>query len=630
MNGSPRLPHEPALDGLRGLAVAGVVAFHAGYAWARGGFLGVSTFFTLSGFLITSLLLAEQRSTGRIDLPAFWGRRARRLLPASLLTLFAVSVLAGALATPEQLDGLRGDVLGALGYVANWRFMLSGQSYGDLFSAPSLVLYFWSLAIEEQLYLIFPLLVFVVPRRRLPPVLCGLVLGSIALGWVLYTPGGSTSAAYYGTGVRAGELLVGALLALLVATPSAPRDGIATRTAGVVALAGLLLAWATVRQDATALYRGGFVTHAVVTAMVIAACLVPGPVRAVLSLAPLRALGRISYGVYLYHWPVFVWLTPERAQVDGHALVGVQVALTLTLAALSYRVVEQPIRQGRSVRSLGALLAVPLAMTLVAAAVIASTLHPPRPATFELAASEPPIPSEPIVEPTADAPRVAIFGDSTALRTGFGLRGWGWTTGQIDMRDGGAEVGCPLGRGGAVDFVVTRIESEPMCSEWPARWGMLVAREHLDAAVIEIGPWDVTDRKLEGSDTWTHIGEQSYDAFLEKEMNLAVDVLSADGALVVWLTSPQIEFGRELTGIPKDHPISDPARMRRLNELIAKVDAERDEMAVIDLAGHLRSLPGGEMDPTLRPDGTHFSEDASVDLADWLAPAIIDAVRGNR
>jgi len=159
--------HQPGLDGLRGLAVAGVVAFHAGFSWATGGFLGVSTFFTLSGFLITSLLVAERASTGRIALGAFWARRARRLLPASLATLLGVAALASWLATPEQLADLRGDVLGALFYVANWRFILDGQSYGELFATPSPVLHFWSLAIEEQLYIFFPLVV--VLARRLEP-----------------------------------------------------------------------------------------------------------------------------------------------------------------------------------------------------------------------------------------------------------------------------------------------------------------------------------------------------------------------------------------------------------------------------------------------------------------------------
>ena len=605
-----KLAHHPALDGLRGLAVAGVVLFHAGYAWAIGGFLGVSTFFTLSGFLITSLLLAERSATGRIDLGAFWARRARRLLPAALATLLGVAALASWLATPEQLASLRGDVLAAVFYGANWRFIFDGQSYRDLFAAPSPVLHFWSLAIEEQLYVLFPLAVVAVGRRRLAPVLVALVTGSVALTWLLYSPGDSTSAAYYGTFTRAGELLVGALLAVLVMSRRHIwRPGI-TKASGAVALVGILWAWSSVRQDETVLYRGGFVVHAVASALVILAAMQPGPVRTLLSLPPLRALGRISYGVYLYHWPVFVW---------WDAPVLAQLALTLVLATVSYVVLEQPIRRGRWRVPV---LAVPATALLVAAVVVVSTLDPPKPVTFDLALSSPPVPSDPIVEPRSDAPVVGVFGDSTALTTGYGLGGYAMTTGKLEMRSGGVNMGCPLGRGGDVDYVSARQTPEPECLLWPERWSELA--KGLDLALIQIGPWDVTDRKIDGE--WTHIGEPAYDAFLRREMELAVDVLSSDGALVAWVKSPHIEFGRGQSNLPQDHPISDPARMDRLNELVAELDAERDDLVVLDLQGYLRSLPGGEMTRSMRPDGVHFDEDGAIALVDWLAPAIFDLV----
>ena len=605
--------HEPALDGLRGLAVLGVVLFHAGFSWAVGGFLGVSTFFTLSGFLITSLLLRERRASGRIDLVAFWGRRARRLLPAALLCLVAVAALAPALATPSQLAGLRGDAWASLLYVANWRFLLDGRSYADLFSAPSPLLHFWSLAIEEQLYVLFPLVVVVVAARWLAPVLVGLVAVSVALAFVVFDgAGSSTDAAYYSTVVRGGELFVGALLAVLVTPGRRMWRPEVTRTVGVVGLVALVWAWSTVRQDEVLLYRGGFVLHAVVSAVVILAAVQPsGVVRWVLSVPPLTALGRISYGVYLYHWPVLVW---------WDAPLVLQLGLTLVLAVVSYVVVEQPIRTRRLTVPLAV---VPAAFVVVGGVAVASTMDPPRVETFALASPSPPplLPSDPMVEPAPDAPRVAVFGDSTALRTAFALKGWGWTTGRIDMRDGGADVGCPLARAGAVDFVVARQDPEPHCDEWPSTWGEAASAAELDAAVVQIGPWDVTERELDGS--WTHIGEPAFDRLLVEEMHRAVDVLSARGALVIWLTAPRIDFGRGQAGVPRDHPINEPARIDRLNELIATVDAARDEMVVLDLAGHLRSLPGGEMDESLRPDGVHFSEEASAELVDWLGPALL-------
>src|SRR3954449_12176794 len=240
---TPALPRVRALDGLRGLAVAGVLAYHCGFGWARGGFLGVSLFFTLSGFLITSLLLAERSEHGRIGLRGFWARRARRLLPAALLALAVIVAFGATVASGSQLRGLRGDVLAALAYVANWRFVLAGTSYGALWSAPSPVQHFWSLAIEEQLYLFLPVIAVLALAcgRWRRAVLAGVLVGFVGLSLVASLAAHDQLRAYFGTDTRAAELLVGALLAVVLARRPLPRAS----WAGPVALGVLLVALST-------------------------------------------------------------------------------------------------------------------------------------------------------------------------------------------------------------------------------------------------------------------------------------------------------------------------------------------------------------------------------------------------
>ncbi len=357
-----RLPYLPGLDGLRALAVVAVLLYHAGARWLPGGFLGVEVFFVISGYLITSLLLAEWQARGGVDLKAFWLRRARRLLPAAFLLILSTLAFA-VLFLPAEVAGLRGDALASFAYLTNWYLVLDQQSYFEAVGRPSPLRHLWSLAVEEQFYLLWPLAFAVGTlrwgRRRL---LLGVLAGAAAsTAWmvVLYRPDVDPSRLYYGTDTRAAGLLLGVALAYVWAparrSPALPPTRLAPDLVGLPALGGLGLLFLHLGECQPFLYQGGFLAVALATAVVIAVVVHPRSrlVPRLLGWRPLRWLGLRSYSIYLWHWPVFVFTRPQiDVPLDGPALLAFRLGLTLTLAQLSYRYVETPIRCGALGRSL--------------------------------------------------------------------------------------------------------------------------------------------------------------------------------------------------------------------------------------------------------------------------------------
>ena len=641
--GAP-LSRYPALDGLRGLAVGGVLAFHGGFAWAKGGFLGVSAFFTLSGFLITTLLLAEHRRSGRIALRRFWARRFRRLLPASLVALAGVVVFGIFVADAEQAHALRGDGLAALGYVANWRFVFSGKSYASLFSSPSPLQHFWSLAIEEQFYVVFPLLVAAVlvvgrgSRRVLAGVLGGLAVASIGATFILYTPGFDPSRVYYGTDTRAVELLAGALLAIWVARGrrvvvgrAVARWSFAVRALGTIALGATIATWAVVDQTSTWLYQGGLAAIAITTCALIRASLEPaGLVRRALTASPLRMLGTISYGVYLYHWPIFLWLSARRTGLSPGPLFAIRIALTLAAAVASYHLIESPIRFGTRLRSGRRLVALPTIGIAIAAAFVVSTAQAPAPAiTFSSSSVAHPavaaaaLPPAEAVAVAVPAKRVMVVGDSVGYVIGKGLERTGTSTGQLQTWDV-AIPGCGIARrGDVIDMSGLRAHSTPGCNSWEERWARQLDEFPADVVVVMSGSWDMVPRKLPGWAAFRTIGDPTYDDWLVSEYQTAVDVLSARGARVVWLTSPCMHKPEGAQS-----GTFDPARTTHLDDtILARVAASRPAvMALVDLYGHVcpdknftNTVDGI---PDARPDGVHFTDPAADALATWLTPQL--------
>jgi len=363
------MPYVPALDGLRALAVAAVLLYHGDVSWMPGGFLGVEVFFVISGYLITALLLAERQRTGGTAFLQFWARRARRLLPALFGVLTAVAVV-WLVWHPDEVARIRGDLAAALAYVTNWYQIVVGQSYAEALGRPSPLRHLWSLAVEEQFYLVWPvalaLLVKVTRGRRTPMVIATVTFAASAavLGAALFRTGVDPIRPYYGTDTRAAGVLLGAALAI-AAPPWSLRQQIRRRSRlllSVLGVGGLLgISWMCVRANEfdPFVYRGGFVLLDLCTLALIAALVHPGVTGAgrgvgvVLGSAPLVWIGRRSYGIYLWHWPIFVLtrpvldLDPGAWYGSGWRLLAVRLALTIAVAEVSYVFIEMPVRDGR-------------------------------------------------------------------------------------------------------------------------------------------------------------------------------------------------------------------------------------------------------------------------------------------
>ncbi len=352
------LPYAPGLDGIRAIAVAAVVLYHGRAPWLPGGFLGVDIFFVLSGYLITSLLLAELRRSDGVNLRRFWLRRARRLLPAAVLVI-VVSLVIVAAFYPSSLPGLRGDALASILYFNNWHQVLAHHSYFSAFARPSLLQHYWSLAVEEQFYFVWPLLLVAgltrLPKRWLVIGTACLAALSAGLMALLYHQGSDPSRVYYGTDTRATPLMVGALMAFAwplgrMTATTGRRATLVLDGAGIAGLGVLILAMASWHDYDSLPYHGGFVIVAFAAAALIAVASHPAShLFGLLGRQPLRWLGQRSYGVYLWHWPVMALTRPGiDLSWSLWILLPAQIIVTLALAELSYRYVEMPVRRGEA------------------------------------------------------------------------------------------------------------------------------------------------------------------------------------------------------------------------------------------------------------------------------------------
>ena len=655
--GGTSIGYVPALDGLRAYAVLAVMAYHAGVGWAGGGFLGVDTFFVLSGFLITTLLVTEWGERGTISLGGFWSRRARRLLPALFLVLIGVAAYARWLAPPDTLPQLRGDALATLGYAANWHQVAVGQGYFAQAAYPSPLLHTWSLAIEEQFYIVWPLVVLGLLRwrRSLNALLVLAVVGAVASAAemaLLFHPGGDPSRLYYGTDSRAQSLLIGAALAVVLAgrSPTRSRGG-----RGTTAITGLIgaafMAWALVHASGSTpwLYQGGFALDGLAVAGLIGWLVMDpsGPGARLLSLTPVRYVGRISYGLYLWHWPIFLLIDHARTGLLGWRLLAVRFAITFAVAVLSFHLVEQPIRRGAlSARKawtltpavVGATAAAVVVGTVPALPVVAATNLAKSVAAVRTLPSYPPGSSVPVNDlvsfppvppPPAKQVRLLVVGDSMAFSLGLPLQELGKTFGisvalQTLPGCGLAEGGLVLQRG-LVEQVTYGlfVRGYTPCTNQYRMWRSAIDHFHPDVVALLDGPWEVRNRTL-GS-RWTHIGDPVFNALEGQRIEQAIGNLSVGGATVALLTCPYLQEPEGLNGTP--WPEDNPARVDIYNSLLYQAAAQNPATAVVvPLAQPLS--PGGVYQPVIDgvrvrdSDGLHLTSAGVQWLAPWLLPIL--------
>jgi peptidoglycan/LPS O-acetylase OafA/YrhL/lysophospholipase L1-like esterase len=664
------------------LAVLFVLFFHGGFSWFGGGFFGVDIFFVLSGFLITGLLLSEFQQTDAIRLGRFWAHRARRLMPALLLVLVVIAGYCALFASPSELHQLRVDSLCSLFYVNNWNLAHESQGYFAALqaAAPRPLIHTWSLSIEEQFYLVWPLIVLAVLRwTRSLKLLLGIaiagVLSSAAAMAVLFNTGGGQARVYYGTDTRAQAVLTGAVLAILLGhrldrkprmdtervvilsmsrqiEPGPWAARLASATGAISLLTLVLIGWAV--DDATPwLYRGGFLLVSVSSAILIASVVLQPDSHwgGFLELRPVRYVGAISYGLYLWHWPLFILLDHSRTGLSGIPLFALRMTATFAVAALSFKLLEMPIRRGllRGLWALGALLS---SIALVTGLLVLTTsgAGPSAPASDRAskiidAVDNTAVSSDPGTSPNVPAvpagtlgpARVLVLGDSEAAFLSMGMGPLSSSQGVSFAQD--STFGCGFVNGpskldGKVYLGRVGIRSKDLlvpCATQLTRWSADVNRFNPDVVVIVNGAFDVHDHLYDGR--WTSLDDPKFRAAERAAMLAAVRAVKRPANAVVLTTAPYYHQPERLDG--SAWPEDAHRRVDTYDQLLRSVAASlRPGVRVVDVHSYLDpkggtlSAVGGA--PTYLADGIHLSLPGATYLSKWLLPrlaAISDQVR---
>jgi peptidoglycan/LPS O-acetylase OafA/YrhL len=662
---SRSLNYQPGLDGLRALSVLGVILYHAGYNWIPGGFLGVEVFFVVSGYLITSLLVEEWRNAGDINLRRFWTRRARRLLPALFVMLFVTCAYA-ALFVPDARNQLRGDSVAALAYVTNWWQIASHQSYFGALGRPPLLRHLWSLAVEEQWYLMWPL-VFRFAMRRVrgrarvlaPIALAAAFLSAIEMA-VLFHPADDPSRVYYGTDTRAAGLLVGASLAFVWAPwkwqRARERHLVAVDVVGVAAIALLVVAFFEFDQSGyfgqqdrlgPVLYRGGFLVVSLLSAVAIAAVVHPGArlLRAGMGAKPLVWVGLRSYGLYLWHWPVFMVTTPQDVPLDGPALFVFRLVITFALTEASYRFVELPIRGGAIGRYLERARAsgdderveilAPVRLAVVSGGIVIGLIGVQlavAPRFDQLTGGTATTTANVIVTPTSTSSiagstgaalgrplRVVVVGDSQA--NALTINAPVSLASTIALTNGALD-GCGVVDKGTMKSSSRVRRSFRDCVGFQDKWAAKASAAHADIALVVLGAWEVFD--LSTKDGALTFGTQTHDDYLLDRVHAGIEALRSSGANVGLLEVPCYRPITVKGGLPALPERGDDRRTRHLNDVLRRA-AAADPAHVSFIEGPQDFCTNESLatDTGYRWDGVHYYKPGSKLVFDKITPELL-------
>jgi peptidoglycan/LPS O-acetylase OafA/YrhL len=608
------------------------MAYHLStFGRVSGGFLGVDVFFVLSGFLITSLLVIERQRTDGIRYPSFWARRARRLLPALLILLLAIAIYARFVAPATAHDEIRHQVLSTLFYFQNW-WLAYHPAFTDLSHT-------WSLSIEEQFYLVWPLVVgFVLWRTRtnLRTMFTVCVVGACAsaLLMIVLTPTAAHfNRAYMGTDTRAQELLVGAALAVfLLWKPPAPSR-LRARVLDIAALVGAAFIGVLFLRAHTTdawLYHGGLMLVALAVAVIIAAAMESESVvvRRVLAVPPLVAIGLVSYGLYLYHVPIFLWISEENVGISGVRLALLRLAVVGVVAFLSYRLVEMPVRRGALSRpsvQVGAASVAAVAVLALVLPGIQATSATPSADAAQLPASL----QRQLRTDAGSAPRGAVkvlaIGDTSAYSLGQASRGPFDAEGIRGVTYG--TPGCGISSGRAV-IGKTELAAQPECARWDARFRAAVSSYRPDVAVLLVGADERFDRSIRGS--VAVVGSAELERNLVANLDVARQALTSGGAALVLATVPCALLGhQDVTGV--DKVVSDPHRVQWLESVALQYAQTHRGVRVTALPGSLcrQPEPVAAVDPQPLPSAATVLTSTEAQ-AFWraLAPVAHAAAEG--